>query len=394
MGGAGATGRWRPRLGARLFASYLAVLAVAFATLFLTADAVTPRLFADHVARMMGAGGRGRMMGPGAAGPAALDAALEESFRSALLQGLTVAGAAAGVAALGASALVTRRIVGPVTRLAAASRRIAAGRYDERVAEADGELGDLGASFNEMAASLATTERRRSELIGDVAHELRTPVAVLEGTLEALLDGVAEPSQATWARLHDEAARLRRLVDDLQQLSRAEAGQIALAPTAVAPADLARAAVERLAEQFEEKGLTLRLDPADDLPPVLADRDRAVQVLTNLLVNALRYTPAPGSVRVRLEPAGQAVRFSVADSGMGIAAEHLPRVFDRFYRADRSRSRASGGTGVGLTIARALVEAMGGQIEAASAGPGKGATFSFTLPVALAGAASSSQRKP
>jgi len=387
MGAAGGR-RWRG-LGPKLLVSYLAVAGAGLLAAGLAIALAGPRAFANHMARMMGEPGMGGMMGPGGmagmerlhGGP--LDPALAAAFSGALRDALLAAGLAAGLVALAVSLYVTRRVAAPVERLAVASRRLAAGHYQERVpAGGDDELGELAASFNEMAAALAATERRRRELIGDVAHELRTPVAVLEGYLEGVLDGVVAPDPATWARLHGEAGRLRRLIDDLQELSRAEAGQIPLDLRPVDPAVLAQAAVARLAGPFAEKGLALEADVPAGLPPVLADHDRAVQVLTNLLTNALRYTPAPGEVRLRLRPAGDAVAFTVTDTGVGIAAEHLPHLFERFYRVDKSRSRAAGGTGIGLTIARALVEAMGGRIWAESDGPDQGATFGFTLPVA------------
>lgn len=373
---------WRG-LGPKLLVSHLAVALAGLVVAGLAAGLAGPALFAARMHGMMGQGG---MMGPGGAGDMAMDAALAAAFGATLRDALLIAGAAAGLAALAASLLVAGRVIGPVRRLAAASRRIAAGHYAERVPAAGGdELGDLAADFNAMAATLAATEQRRRDLIGDVAHELRTPLTVLEGSLEGLLDGVIAPEAATWARLHGEAGRLRRLIDDLQELSRAEAGQIPLAPRAIDPAGLARAAVERLAGPFADKGLALAVDIPADLPPVQADHDRAVQVLTNLLTNALRYTPAPGAVRLRLQPIDGAVAFAVSDSGIGIAADHLPHLFERFYRVDRSRSRALGGSGIGLTIARALVEAMGGRIWAESAGPGQGATVAFTLPLVPGG---------
>jgi signal transduction histidine kinase len=325
----------------------------------------------------------GRMMAPG--GPAALDAALEVAFLTALQEALVVSAAAGALAAAGASLFVTGRLLGPLRSLAAASQRIAGGGYAERGPGGDDELGDLARSFNAMAAALEEAERRRLALIGDVAHEMRTPLATLQGNLEGLLDGVVAPEPATWARLHGEAGRLRRLVEDLQELSRAEAGRIRLEPRAVAPSELVAVALGPLADAFAEKGLALATDLAPDLPAVRADPDRAVQVLTNLLTNALRYTPAPGAVRVTARRAEGGVELAVADSGVGIAPEHLPRVFERFYRADPSRSRALGGSGVGLTIARALAEAMGGRIRAESAGAAQGATFRFVLPAAGSG---------
>lgn len=365
----------RARLGAKLFVTHLLVVVVGVATLLLAAITVAPALVASHLDELA-------KIAPEAT--AALDVHLVAAVRDVLLQALAVAALLATVTALLTSLVVARRIVRPVQRLLAATRRIAAGRYAERVppdpATTHDELGQLAASFNTMAGALEQAERRRLELIGDVAHELRTPIATLEGYLEGLLDGVVEPSAPTWARLHDEARRLRRLVDDLQELSRAEARQLALTIRPAPPAAIVRAALDRLGAEFAESGLDLRVVVAPDLPPVRADQDRAVQVLTNLLTNALRYTPAGGRVSLTAEHVDAAVCFAVHDTGIGIAPEHLPYLFDRFYRADPARSRALGGSGIGLAIAKTLVEAHGGRIWAASPGLGSGATVAFSLP--------------
>jgi signal transduction histidine kinase len=315
-------------------------------------------------------------------------AALQAAFVAALTQAILVGAAAAGVAAVLASLAVTAIIARPVRQIAAATQRIAAGHYAERVdltrLAPNDDLGQLARSFNVMTTALESTEQRRVELLGDVAHELRTPISTLEGYLEGLLDGVIAPTPETWARLHDEAGRLHRLVTDLQDLSRVEARQLSLTLEAVAPAPLAEAALDRVRPVFAEKGLDLAAEIPATLPPIRADRDRVVQVLTNLLTNALRYTPAPGQVTLILSRAAGSgeLLFQVTDTGIGLAPEQLPHVFERFYRVDKSRSRAAGGSGIGLTIARALVEAMGGRIWATSAGPGQGSTFAFTLPVA------------
>ncbi len=375
---------WWAGLGWKLFVAFAVVIAVGVATLWVAMSSTAPTIFDLRMADMMGGGGMGRMMGRGvASGNDAMNAALAEVFRESMTQALLLATAAAVLVAVLASAFVTSRVVGPLRQLVAASQRLAKGHYAERVpASADDELGDLATSFNEMAAALETTERRRRELIGDVAHELRTPIATLRGYLEGLLDGVVQPNEQTWARLHDEAGRLQRLVDDLQELSRAEARQLPLKLQPVEPEAIARAALDRLDGLFADKGLTLSTAIPPHLPAVRADPDRAVQVLTNLLTNAVRYTPPPGRVEVSVEPIGTGVQFTVRDSGIGIAPEDLPHVFERFYRADKSRSRAAGGSGVGLTIAQALVEGMGGRIRAASAGLGQGTTFTFELPLA------------
>jgi histidine kinase len=295
-------GWWRG-LRVKLFASYLVVAVTGLLVALLAARLIAPLTFADHMQRMMAGGGMGHMMRPGgpfsadSPPPPWLDSDLAVAFGGALRDALLVSGAVAALVALLVSLFVAGRVVAPVRRLAGASRRLAAGHYAERVpAGGDDELGELAASFNELAGTLEATEQRRRALIGDVAHELRTPVTILEGNLEGLLDGVVEPIPATWARLHGEAGRLRRLIDDLQELSRAEAGQIPLTLAPLAPAAIARAALDRLADLFAERELSLVADLPADLPLVRADHDRAVQVLTNLLTNAVRATLAPGEV--------------------------------------------------------------------------------------------------
>jgi signal transduction histidine kinase len=313
-------------------------------------------------------------------------ASLDAAFRQALMQGLLLATVLAAACALVLSYFVARQIARPIQRMLTATQRIGGGHYAERVvvpvANTGDELGKLAASFNKMASALEQTERRRVELVGDVAHELRTPITTLTGYLEGLLDGVVQPSPETWAKLHTESLRLRRLVDDLQELSRAEARQLPLNITRVSPESILNAAQERVAPQFDEKGLDLRIASAAGLPAVAADADRAVQVLTNLLTNALRYTPAPGRVDVSVIREGNMLAFQVHDTGVGIAPEILSRVFERFYRVEKSRTRALGGSGIGLTIAKALVEAMHGTMRVESAGLGQGSAFTFTLPLA------------
>jgi signal transduction histidine kinase len=266
------------------------------------------------------------------------------------------------------------------------SGRISTGHYAERIVvapvHATDELGQLAASINALAAALEQTERRRLEVIGNVAHELRTPIATLEGYLEGLLDGVIEPSPPTWAMLHTQAGRLRRLVDDLQELSRAEARQISLSLQPVDPQHLIQSALDALSGQFVEKGLELHVYLPEDLPQVLADSARTVQILTNLLVNALRYTPAPGTVEVAVSREQDMVAFRVTDSGIGLTPDQRLHIFERFYRVDKSRSRAFGGSGIGLTIARSLAQAMGGEILVESPGLGQGSSFTLMLPQA------------
>ena len=324
-------------------------------------------------------GGRTMMMG--------VD--LFTNFRSAVSEALTLAAIAAFAAAVVVSVFVSRRVVLPVQEMMAASQRIAEGHYDERVGipgrahERDlDELSRLALSFNQMATRLEDTEARRLELVGNVAHELRTPLASIKGYMEGLIDGVLPAESGTFQQVYREADRLQRLVQDLQELSRVEAGayDLDIKPTPVLP--LVNATGSRLGRQFEDKGVVLEIDLPVDLPLVLADGDRISQVLLNLVGNALQYTASGGSVCLQARREAEVVSLSVQDTGVGISPEHLNHVFERFYRVDRSRSRAGGGSGIGLTIAKYLVEAHGGQISAESDGPGEGSTFSFSLPVA------------
>lgn len=311
-----------------------------------------------------------------------MERATNAIFTLAMVQALAISSGAAILVAVVVSLAASRRIAQPLERLLIAAQRIAAGHYRERApVQGDYELARLAAQFNTMAAALADAEQRRVALIGDVAHELRTPLATIAGYVEGMLDGVVEPDDGTWALVLDEVNRLRRLAGDLQELSRVEAGQVALHLTAVAPAALSAAAVARLEPQFAEKGVALRVQVPADLPLVNVDLDRALQVLINLLGNALHYTPSGGEVIVRAMQADDAVQWEVRDTGIGIAAEHLPHLFERFYRVDKARARATGGAGIGLTICKALVELHGGRIWAASAGLGQGATFYVTLPL-------------
>jgi signal transduction histidine kinase len=360
---------------ARLLVSYLAVCAVGTVVLFLTVRTAAPSFFQHHIGSMAGMQSPGGMMTQEAAG---LDSALARSLN----EGFLIATAVALPLGVIASFLVAQQIAAPVKRLADASRRIAQGDYSERVpAGGPTEIDELATSFNAMAAALERVEQRRMELIGDVAHELRTPVTVLHGYVEGLADGVFPASAETWTRLGEETARLIRLVEELQELSRAEAGQFTLTLARVDPSEAVRAAAARLETAFAKEGLDLQVEAPQGLPSVDADLDRLVQILSNLLTNALKYTTAPGTVTVAASRQGDGIAFLVRDSGIGIAADQLPHVFERFYRVDRSRARSSGGSGVGLTIAKAIAEAMSGTLSAQSDGAGQGSTFTLWLPL-------------
>ena len=368
----GATKRPRrlPRgLGAKLFLSHFLVVLVAVLTLLMAVLIIAPIIFGRFEPALLLGG---------------TDDTPAEAFGQTLLYSLLAAGMVATVAAALASLFVSRRFVEPLRYVLAATSRIASGRYGERVPVRDAdELGELSQSFNAMARALEEAERRRMEVISDVSHELRTPLSTIRGYMEGLAEGVVEPSQETWTLLYAEFERLGRLVDDLRRLSRAEAGQLDLSIAPVSPAEVVRLTVGGMLPLFDEKGVELKSAVSEDLPSVLADIDRVVQVLSNLLSNALRHTPDGGRVVVEAKAAGDEVTFEVTDTGTGIAPEHLERLFERFYRVEKSRSRgeARGGSGVGLAISRALVEAMGGRIWVESPGLGEGATFAFTLPV-------------
>jgi len=370
----------RRHLSWRLFLSYLVVILVGGVVLATAAELAVPTAFERHMAVMAEMmGGMSRM----------LELDFFSSFRNAVTESLLLAGSAASIVAVALSVFVSRRVVLPVQEMQAASQRIADGHYEERVGvpgrvsrdDLD-ELGRLALSFNQMASRLEQTEVLRLELIGNVAHELRTPLSSIKGYMEGLIDGVLPAEAATFQQVYREADRLQRLVHDLQELSRVEAGAYELNLRPTAPERLVEGVVARLGYQFEDKGVALAVDMRSDLPPIRADEDRIGQVLLNLVGNALQYTPSGGEVRLSARREGDRVRFSVEDTGIGISPEHLPHVFERFYRVDKSRSRAGGGSGIGLTIARHLVEAHGGQIQAASDGPSQGSTFSFTLPIA------------
>ena len=384
---------FRRRLGLKIFLSYLIVILVGVIVLATAAEFAVPNAYDRHLAGMRGMmvpemPGNG-MMSPGPGQDPGIDLDLFTNFRAAVMEALALAALAATLAAVLVSLLVSRQVVAPVREMVQASRRIAEGHYAERVQvpgdPATGEMDELAMlalSFNQMAARLERTEAIRRQLIGDVAHELRTPLTTLKGSLEGLMDGVLPADPETLQQLAAEAERMGKLVNDLQELSRVEAGAYELNRRTLSMNEVITSVSTRLARQFEEKGVTQELELPPDLPPVFADEDRLGQVLLNLIGNALQYTLAGGQVRVTAGQKGNEVQVSVSDTGIGIPPEHLPHVFDRFYRVDKSRSRAGGGSGIGLTIARYLVEAHGGRIWASSRGPGQGSLFAFSLPAA------------
>jgi len=361
----------RGSLAAKLLAAQLLVIVAGAATLAFVALAVAPGLFHGHVRDALGLV------------PEDVSRHLDEAFEDSVLLALALAVGASLAAAGAVSAFLAFRIVRPVRGLAAGAARIARGGYGERVpVTGSDELAQLASAFNDMARSLESSERRRRELLSDVAHELRTPLATLDGYLEGIADGVVPADAGTLTVLRAETGRLVRLADDLARVSQAEERQLRLQIEPVAVAAVVRAAAEAARPAFEAKGVRLDVDCDVRLPTVGLDADRIGEVLANLLENALRHTPSGGRVALYARRRGGGVELAVADEGEGLDAVHLERVFERFYRADPSRSRERGGTGIGLTIARAIVDAHGGRIHAESDGPGRGARFVVELPAA------------
>jgi signal transduction histidine kinase len=277
---------------------------------------------------------------------------------------------------------LSRRILAPVKALTSAARQLGRGDFSQRVQVKDrSELGELADTFNSMAGDLEQAEQLQRNMVADVAHELRTPLSNLRGYLEAVRDGVIKPDADTIRSLDEEAALLSRLVDDLQELSLAEAGELKLVCQAEDIGELIKQTVAGLQVQATTKGLSVSVDLPDTLPAVNIDSHRISQVLRNLLENALTHTGEGGTISVTARQQENWVEVSVTDTGEGIPDEDLPNIFERFYRVDKSRARATGGSGLGLTIAKRLVEAHGGTITVESE-RGKGSRFSFTVPAA------------
>lgn len=387
--------KWYRQLRWKLIVSHLVVGVVSIVVLIATVHFLTnvgflrnlPGTTAPTVGALSG--------GPELQALAECINAQSQSFQDVMRDALLVSAFAALEAALVVSLSVSTRIVEPLHAVSAVSRRLAQGFYQERtIINSGDELEELSQSVNQLAAALEQTEQRRLALVADVAHELRTPLATIGGYMEGVLDGVIKPEEQTFTLVLHESQRLQRLVEDLQLLSRAEAGRIPIAPHAISLREVLQRMVTRMRPQFAAQQVGLGLALPEIIPAIFADPDRVDQVLINLLTNALRYTPGGGMVVVRGRAEDDHVVVSVEDSGIGIAPEHLPHLFERFYRVDKSRARASGGSGVGLTIARHLVYAQGGEMWAESAGIGQGARFSFTLPIVGTGRAAAVLRQP
>ena len=359
-------------LAGRLLLAQALVLLAGALTAWTIAATVGPHLFHEHLARA------------NLGSTSAQSLHTEEAYQSANAISLSLALLAALVAALGVSVYMTRRIGRSVATIASAASEVAGGHYDVRVPGPGlgPEFDALASGFNQMAERLGSVERTRRRLLADLGHEMRTPLATLEAYLEALEDGVATLDDGTAELLRAQTRRLARLSEDISSVSRTEEGQIRLDLRPTQPGAVVTAAADAVADAYEAKEVHLVTEIAAELPKLTLDPERMGQVLGNLLDNALRHTPAGGTVTISAARSRKTggVALSISDTGEGIPAEHLPHLFERFYRVDTARDRAHGGSGIGLAIARALVEAHGGQLTATSPGTGQGSIFRILLP--------------
>ena len=368
-------------LAIRLLAAQSLVVLFGALTALLVAATIGPRLFHEHLSQAHRTATTAQILH------------IEEAYQSANAISLSLALLAALVAAMAVSVFVTRRIGRSVATIADAASNVAKGTYDVTVPPPGlgAEFDALASGFNQMSGQLRSVERARTRLLADLGHEMRTPLATLEAYLEALEDGVATLDAPTASLLRSQTRRLSRLSEDMGAVSRAEEGQVGLDRRDVQPLALVAAAVDSTAAAYEAKGVRLRTLVDSPLPDLRVDSDRLGQVLGNLLDNALRHTPSGGTVTVSAftSPGARGARtadstvlalLSVTDTGDGIPAEHLTHVFERFYRVDAARTRDHGGSGIGLAIAKALVEAHDGELTVTSAGTGQGSTFRIRIP--------------
>jgi signal transduction histidine kinase len=366
----------------KLMLAFTLVVAIGLGAVVILANRVTVSEFHQM---MMAGEGQGMMMGPnGMAGygqSLMQQAALERVNRAVLIGGFV-----ALIAALVVGFFIFRAITRPIDQLTRAAHQLAQGDLSARVAVDDhasrlgsDEISELGAAFNTMASSLQQSEQVRRDMTADVAHELRTPLAVMRGNLEAMLDGVYPFDAEHLNPVLNQVKLLTRLVEDLRTLALAEAGQLPLTKRPVDLAALLQSVLTSFEAQAVVQQVTLHSEIAPDLPMVDLDPDRMQQTIGILISNALRYTPPQGSITVTAKTDRARVTIEVADTGSGIAPEDMSHVFDRFYRADKSRARESGGSGLGLAIAKSIVEAHDGSIGVVSQ-PGQGTQLIIRLP--------------
>lgn len=366
----------RPTLRSRLAVTSIAIVATVMVVAALTLSVLTPE-FAQQ--RLQQGAGAGRGAGPGRTDrAAAIPTEIDAAWREALTSGLLVAGAVGLVIALALAFWLSRRMLGHLSEMQVATERMASGDFRHRVERAsEAELADLGASINALGAQLAETEATRAQLVSDLAHELRNPLATIEGYMEGLIDGVLPAETETFTIVAAEANRLGRLTRDLSLLSKAQEGALDLDRRRLDLSDVVASVCDRLRPQYEVKGVDLVVDSTPGLA-VIADRDRLTQALMNVVGNALTHTPTDGRVTVRTIGIAARCRIDVIDSGPGLLPGQAEIIFERFTRLDPD----STGTGLGLNIARTIARLHGGDLTAASGGPGEGSTFTLTIPSA------------
>jgi len=375
--GRGKTSTRRPRRTAlgltwRLFAAVGLVVIGGAATMLVAVLLVAEPAFHAHLIEVQ----------PPLSEPA--HAHVDEAFASAVLIALAVGVLVALVVALVVTWLVARRLAAPVAEASGAAYRIADGDYQTRLRQPGlgPEFDQLTTSFNTMARRLATTEQTRRRLLADLAHELRTPLASIEATIEAVTDGILPSDPTTLATLTEQSQRLHRLVGDLSAVSRAEERQLNLNPVLIPLKGVVTGSVTAALARFEAKGISLTANHDVAVGVVLVDPDRLAEVLGALLDNALRHTTKGGTVTVATTRHGNQCRIVVTDTGEGFTPDQAAQLFERFYRGDSSRTASGAGSGIGLTIAKAIVTAHHGELRAHSEGPGTGARFEITLPLA------------
>lgn len=369
-------------VGRRLLLAQAMVLIAGGVTTWVVASVVGPPLFREHLHQV------------GIAHDSNEQFHAERAYQYATALSIAVAITVSALTAFIVTAVLSRRLQRSIGEVSAAASAIAEGRYDVRVASPrlGDEFDELSIAFNQMAERLQAVESTRRQLFGDLAHEIRTPVAVLEAYLEAVEDGVKTLDQPTVAMLREQTGRLVRFSADAAALAQAEEAHATITPEWVDGGAVARTVSATVADRYAAKNVALSTQIVE-ATYLWADRQRLAQVLGNLLDNALRHTPANGHVTLTVARSADEVVFTVADDGDGVAPEHLPHVFERFYRADFARDRTRGGSGIGLAIVKALTEAHGGHIRVASRGPGCGTTFMVAVPIAAAGARDNGQRE-
>lgn len=363
---------------------FLTVVLTVFLLIYLTNQQMT-QLFQEYLVVQHMEAVRGTMLLLNEPDESIIMGPLEHTFLASVHTSLIWVGMSILAAGLLASYILARSITVPLRNLSRAAEQIAQGNYEQNVPiETQDEVGYLAGIFNRMSETLRVNTKLRQQLLANIAHELKTPLAVIQGHLEGMVDGVIEPSKEQLGSLHEEAIHLNRLIKDLRDLSLAEVRQLALEkyPTDINP--IVTRAVILLKPLADVKHIRITSILADCLPEVVVDSDRMSQVFYNLLVNAIRYSPEQGEIQVttRLVTKGKDrwLQVAVADNGSGIAPEDMPYLFDHFYRGDKSRDRKSGGSGLGLAIVKQLVENHGGKVTVKSE-LGEGSVFQVLIPI-------------